>query len=681
MQANDVKHSEPQESLDKSGNSNNNSCCTINITKRNINVCIKDSKVLFCINSCISIYSIFRRNSIVSYLFSFIYLVIKKLDLLIIRIDKTLTPKIVSIISVICFLFVLSVVAYSFHSNFDNSDEGYNLYLNINGPDEAVSFTGSHTIGHYVGKLFDHKVIGYRIAELTIIVILAAYLLSSIKLFIFNNMPWKWYVSIYCYSLTCIFSCAFFIWMPSFDYNFLAIALSVIWMASFIYYLYYQQQGYARRLIFYTFMSLSVFYSVVNKLSFGIPLAILTMLIIWTLPKLYKAHKIKLSLFFMATICSMTILFLQMYPKFCSSFLIIAKFMGNNSPDNSHAIGQLITNYQKQIILFINKEVMICFIVISIVYITLGYTLKRSHKATGDLCKCLSIFILFFIAANHIPFFNYFTTRRLNAEITIRLIFAATIISILFYSLYYVNRDNVYKILYIIGLGAITSLHPAGTNTDFVKTSSLNLLVSGAILSIFLIFMSKKLTKHKLYLLTIIIALTILISASVTDKVILNYRRNAEFKMQNSYSKYSKSLKGIKIEENLAKTIDSLAVTLNNINFDRKQDKIMAYCNMPGLLTAVGARAFAESWMITGYRNSIPRMLLHINNEPIGECRNIYILKDKDEALNKFVKSVLFNKITPNGIIINYEIGKFYNYRNEKRWMNLELIGPYCLIP
>ena len=641
--------------------------CSIQLNDNEVAIFIYNIVVIKILNFLKKIVIKIGRISIISRLLSFCSAFVTKSSHFVLTLDRVINNKILNLLSIMCLVCVIGTIITSFLTNFDNSDEGYNIYMSINGSSEVASGTGAHIVGHFFGEMFNHKILGYRLTELILMLLMPIYLLFSIKKFAFNTIKTSFTVKLYAGSLTCILSCGFFIWMPSFDYNFMAVFTGVISAATVLLYCHYYQYNKKTSLFLLVLLAFTLVCSVVCKFSFGIPLI---MMIIGIMLIFKSKINIKFIPFFIHVSILIIFffgLFYLMFPVHSENFINILKFSFDPSSDNlgSHTIESLSSNYSLVIKRFIVKVVYKFILLWGIIFLLIRFFANSRHNGVNDLIKIIITLVMTIISLNHIPFLNLIPTRRLSSFYSIQMLGAAIIIAITLYLIGKYRARVFYKLTFVLLLCLITLMHPLGTGLNFMFASFLNLAFMGAIASMFIIVDTYKLRKNKLFAVIVLICSTFVITSNIAQSGILHYRRNAPYSGQTSYSEKSEFLSGIKIEENLANTIDSLIDTLIAINFDYDTDKIMAYCNMPGLLAATGARSFGESWMITGYSNSISRMIFHLKLEPIGKCDKIYILKDKNEDINLEVKKNLDNIILPyNSETHSYEIGKFYNYRN-----------------
>ena len=82
------------------------------------------------------------------------------------RLNGAISQKFLTIYLIVCFLTIFSVTTFSFFYHFDVTDEGFYLYLFSHGSEAKIEATRWGDVFHYVGKLFNHSVLGYRFLAL-----------------------------------------------------------------------------------------------------------------------------------------------------------------------------------------------------------------------------------------------------------------------------------------------------------------------------------------------------------------------------------------------------------------------------------------------------------------------------------------------------------------------------------
>ena len=547
--------------------------------------------------------------------------------------------------SLICLLGLISIISVSFFTNFDISDEGYHLYYHIFGPSQTSSMIGMHFFTHPIGSLFNHSVLGYRFMTLISMLLLSIFLTYSIKKYHNLNNELTYQESMIFYSVICITSLSFFVWIPSFEYNAFSVYSAIGWASSLFCYFHYKTISRKLSLIFLFLISFSIFIAILTKFTFGITLYVSNILTLILYFHLFNKKIIKEILLINLSLFILLILVYILYPNYWERFFRICNFIFyNNAYGGKYDIKgtfYLIETYTIQIITFF-KQIAVFMFGMSTLYI---FRKKNIHFKNIDiLLKILIISFISFLAIHSIPPFDSKKPFTMSSISALRILYAALLSTSFFYLIELKKYQEIKKIGFSCIVLMVILLHPTGTTNNFISSSSIGLIGLGSLFTILLLYITKNFTKQKAYILAIIISLTTVIGYSVTRSQILYYYRNAPYSQQNSYSKYSPYLKKIKIEKKLSYLIDSLWQTLSKINFDRKKDKIFAYSDLPGFLSSLGIRSFGESWAITGYPNSYHRMCLHFDFEPIGYVRYIYILKRNNSPLHPIIKDCLFKK-------------------------------------
>lgn len=294
----------------------------------------------------------------------------------------------------------------------------------------------------------------------------------------------------------------------------------------------------------------------------------------------------------------------------------------------------------------------------------------------NDYLKAILILFLCLLALHQVSFFDIKSQAFFNRHFLL-IIYSALLVSSMLY-LYKLSTHTNYKnIIFSVLTLSIGLLHFAGTYGWAVMTSALALGVTGIIFLTVFYCKTKEFSQHKLFLITLIACSTIAIGNAIFHEQILNYRRNSDFSKQTTYSKYSHYLKGIKIEKDFANVIDQLYITLNKLEFDKSQDKILPFANIPGIITSLGILSYGETWIHTHVDNFYERMCCYVNFEPIGKLRHVYVLSiTKDFDLKKY--PCLTDKLRSNGEIKKFKIGKMkHHYIDNPAYYDLYLMGPY----
>jgi len=343
----------------------------------------------------------------------------------------------------------------------------------------------------------------------------------------------------------------------------------------------------------------------------------------------------------------------------------------------------LILTYLFQIFVFLLFEVSKALIIFILFYFVPVYFLKKTggdHDNIKTLLKILIVFFITYLSIQAIPPFEPQNIYYLKGSMSIRFIFAALLLGSLFYLIKIKNNDNANfrKLIFLIIIALAVYLHPTGTNTNFIGTTSFALVIIGGVFSTLLYIETNGFKKEKPFIFFILAGCAVVISYSTFLNQYMQYKRNASYDKQTHYSKYSSYLSGIKIEENLALNIDNLWLTLQSEGFNFTSDRIFAYDDIPGYLSAIGVKSYGQPWNISGYPNSLERSCHHLAHQTNTGIRYVYILKTVTGQENNQIEKCLLERITPLKNSKQYTIGKAYHYRNKIEY-ELVLDGPYQL--
>ena len=583
--------------------------------------------------------------------------------------------------SLICLTLLMSIIVFGFFTNFDITDEGWHLYHHMFGAD-FVSLRGMHFFTHTIGKIFNHSALGYRFSTLFFLIFFSIYLAHSIKKNIFIKKNLRIQEQIVFYSMICVSSLAFFIYLPSFDYQVFSIYSAVGWAGSFMFYLHEKENKGKYSFLFLFLIAFFIFSATITKFTFGIPLFIISIFLLVAYSYLFKVKTIKdtcwifLSLLLLfATIYIFHIDYWERFFKLCS-FLI--KKNNFSHPSNDGGVFSLISAYYHQIFLFVGDRMVPMMVVMAILYVFRNKNIQL--KNINIFIEILAVFLAVYLAIEDIPDFNSRHPRYLLSTSAISFLYGLLLCVSIFYLIKFKKHPEIKKILFSCVILMVVLLSPAGTDNHFIHASSRGLIGLGALFMTLLFLTTKNLKLKRTFLLSMMIGITIIIGYSITWNLTLHYHRNESYVEQDSISKYSSFLKGIKIEKGFANAIDNLWLILEKINFDRNRDRIFAYTDLPGFLYSTGVRSFGESWAISGFPKSYQLMCLYFDLESAENVRNIYILKINNKPIHPIVKDCLFKKIkfSSHGVK-KYDIGKPGWNHHTKLKMDIQLMGPYSL--
>jgi len=113
---------------------------------------------------------------------------------------------------------------------------------------------------------------------------------------------------------------------------------------------------------------------------------------------------------------------------------------------------------------------------------------------------------------------------------------------------------------------------------------------------------------------------------SIATKQFFDKYRSGEWALLTAYSDESTLLQGIRMPPQLAHNVDALILALRKENFDFERDRLIAYPDLPGLISGAGAAAYGRSWMITRYPGAEELNLAYLESEAAPNIGKLYLL-------------------------------------------------------
>jgi len=608
------------------------------------------------------------------------------------KIDKTIPLPLVATISVICLSTIIALLSYSFFSNFCILDEGHHFYLNQNGSLAKSGLITYQIISNALGSLFNHKLIYYRFCNLSLFLIMSAYCTLAIKKFFFKEIKFGKASLITLYSFITISSFTIFTWYSSLNYYNLTIISTMGWLSSLL--LYASISSSKEYKLKYTYLFLLAFFTIttiISKFSFGIPLvfASLFTLLLWH-KKICMRPFIEISLF-----CTFLIIilgtFYSLNIEYWNNFFLVFKdyFMPKENLENINGRAgalYLIKRYYSDIYTFlmgrdverILSQMLYIYFIPASVLITYNKNLR--------LWLILRIYIVLYIcyiALASLP--SFITTHdeiiRNRPEGSNFILLIAYTISSLFYLIKYRSDKKIVSFIFCFIVCGICITNPFGTDLNFVRIAAIsNIFVFIPFIS-FVCFETEVFKKNKIFVLAIMISLSLIVGISTFRAQFLYYYRTHLYLKQDTYSKYSPYLTGIKVEKELADNIDNIITSLKENNFDYEHDRIFDYEDLVGYLAAIGAKSFGQPWNITYkpvhdlYNDKYQRTCYFIELENTKNINNIWILKTNKAESNEALNSCFFNKLTKQNNFKEIYIGNMLHAWHGN--INIYLEGPY----
>ena len=571
-------------------------------------------------------------------------------------------------------------LAYSFFFNFDTTDDGFYLQLLTTGT-QSIFASPYHVIVHDIGSLFNHELLGYRFLTLITLLIAGIALVSSSLAFfnIKSNLKQK----IILYSMVGTFSYFYFNLLPTFSYNTLALLAGSFWLAGI--FLLLSKTGTANSLMSVLLISSSFVLAFFARPPTGMIFIVMTPIMLFVCRKIFSIQfswkwalaGISAGL---AGVGAVVYTSWEFFSKIFKLYLSLAS--------SSH--GNMLGKYIKACVQFGGVfAVTVAFFIICVVLYKNRSTLPKKSKI--QLIIINSILLVFFILL---------ARKMRGASINILSLLIVTSIPFAYALLRFNTLYKTKQMSPTIGkkvifwlLCLITAIViDMGTNGNIIFYASLNMVIAALPLCFWIFFKTDHFTKKLAYSNLLIIGSFALVGFYIWHFQFVNTYRAKRPASDFTYSKSSSFLRNIKINPKLAANIDAFSDALKNVGFDRSQDKIFAYPDLPGYISATGCKAFGNSWNFTGYKGIDANNCAYLDFEPLSPTRYVYILsghaidsdpKDSTQKLwfgiSPKLKDKLLSLIEPTENVKEFTVGKpFYHFRNEKKYQ-LYLKGPYQL--
>ncbi len=623
-----------------------------------------------------------------------IYKIVLKIDnkinyaLLNDKITKLISLSLLRNILIFIWAILFLITFYSLFSNFDVTHEGYFLYKHIHSFNESPDLSGISLITYPLGFLFGHSLIGYRIVNLLFITGIAFYYAVSIIKFIIKENIDKnvYYIILFFINIAAL---GFYSFVGILDYNAFCTIAAVGWVSSVMQYLYYcekvRQSNY--RYIFLILISIFIFLAIISRFTFGIPLLIFTLILLIFLKKYFSVRVIRDSIVIIVPIIILFIMiYLYLSPEALSEIKLWVDFSSNNNrfdDSRSSDVGHLITKYLKDLKYFVIYILKNVFPYLAIYIAFKKILLKIKTKKEYDIFLKYLLVIIFIInnmfdlikplyLGNYRHFGGWFSLKSVLAVLMLLIVYNI------------IKKVSFEKVLFFI-LISIGLMNSAGSLDNIINMAT-NSIVLPAGMFIYLIYIKDKtFKKNRLYIFLLVLYLAMNIGYSVIYEQILYFKRNTYWSAQTHYSNYSPYLKNIRIEKDIALHIDKLWELLHEVDFDFNHDRIYAFGDVPGLLSAVGAKSYGEPWVFienylsNAYRNSWKKSCVSISTENQTNIRYVYVLNTNIYKIPNEITDCLNSHLKPAVIHPQkHFLGKgTYHWYNKDVIYNITLEGPF----
>mgnify|MGYP006107396455 FL=1 len=607
--------------------------------------------------------------------------------------DKKTSPLIL-LISTILVTCITCLIIYSFFSNYGiTDDEAFYHYFLIHGFSETT-FTFFHTFIHFLGKIFDHNLIGYRLLNFLLIVIsinLAAYnsflfytkrdnSISSKDLLIFLN-------------IVNVASYAFYAFIPTFSYTSSTIISINLWVAGIFYYFNNKGEFWSTVLIIS-----SIYFALISRVHFAAAVYLVTPITLLLVShKLGYSSKKFIYKILILSFC-LTIIFLLIHSQYIRDIIPIIGLLSSGSHESlSHLyleqIKQFITHKDFQIVYICIFSILI-FHIIKFIFIKLN---KNLYFSGSIIFTVIFLSIFSDLSGFYGHLFKINGTPSDGSHRIARYLLILIALAPIAHNIYtYIDnkitgrtnkKDDRLLILYcvcIIG-SFFTGL---GTGSNIVLWTSFSLGAISIPFVIFLYLQTNAFGSRKMLTLLTLFVVSLSVSGIIYREQIYQYRRNTLSSEQMFYSIESPHLKHIRIDKDSAESIDKLILTLRELSFDYNKDKIFAYTDVAGLVSSTKAKSFGEVWNQDSFgnfrelKNIETKICAYLRSAKASKDSKIYLLLSR--PLTNKINKCLNERVLAKEPQINTFIGKIkiipmiYNDFT-KEYKEIRLIGPYQL--
>lgn len=501
---------------------------------------------------------------------------------------------------------------YTFKFGYDISDEGYYYYFLKNGPRDIPAFSLWFQPLYYLGHIFGHSLLGFRIAGLLLLQTSGYLLFKSVLSFLNPKKIILPRDKIIAYGFSALSSLIFYHQIATPGYNW-AVVFATTLSLTYLLKLLKSNTTEQKDILFFVLFTL---YAVLSKWTFGVLLVSNYLILLITMRRFTLLKKAT----FMTIIISAIYTFL--FSKALYLFINFNHFLFTSSKNN-YGVKLLLRQYWGQL------------------HHAFFADFSNIHKNSIGLYMLMTPILLVVVIA----FLQYRKKQLSNAK----------------------------KVIILLYLCLVALLHPFGSNTDIVPALLYAFLIPTCVAGAIAMQLLKR---ERFFYLTLFSMpfLAFIAFKDINKTQHESYYRTAPFSYQKNTLNNHLGFRGIKIENNYASPILKLDQLLSKLNFNYKNDRIIAFTDMPGFLAATNTQSFGEPWIITGYENAIPRLLFNLNKMPTPKG-NIYLLTTYNNYPKEFL-NYLKTHFQLNSDHTHHTLPSFFHWREQKR-LTLTLIGPF----
>ncbi|WP_415715135.1 hypothetical protein [Maridesulfovibrio sp.] len=584
-----------------------------------------------------------------------------------------------------CFLVVsTAVILVSFGNYFDISDEGLAAYLSLFG-EQAVWSQQFQYITHAWGDFFGHSLSVYRLLYL-VFVYLECFVFAC-AIFVYYKVPLARYK--YTFFLTLFFcvtgaqSVFTLLTTPSYD-SYAALA-GFLWASMFLLVL-SDSDSKVNNAGVLVLSSFSILIALMAKSTTGV---VLLLGLIVLLPCFYYILNKKFinAAILWAYLGGMLGVVFWILVLGDNLDTVIATYSAYGSSE-AYYLPKLLVKHVRDILAFavyLGAYLIVWFIVFR--------SLKKSAAdklSATSLCFSFVplILLLWFSSVNIRPFPDDFYQLKLFGFSVLKL-FPSTIdnpkakmitflvslsLAVLFWGnsfakeLCWSKRRDVVFFLVVI----FTALGVFAGTTAFLSWHMRS--VAGLVAAVPVVFYLSRFDSRELgtkMLGWALLSFAVLGVHHLYDNVLSHYYRCPPLELQVATSEFSPILKGVKIDSERAEMIDKIGAVLDQLEFNRSQDRMYVFPAAPGFLAALNVRAYGALWS-TGALNDLDCYSFAAEKE--YQDSKVYVLRGGDVPVE--IKSCFLEKLHPGGDFKSTYLGDYLNYRQGIE-LHYYIDGPY----
>lgn len=529
----------------------------------------------------------------------------------------------------------LGGVVTAFFHYFELADEGLYLYLGIQGH-HAFFLTPYHILGHYVGNLFGHQLLGYRFLRLVVLLGSTAFFgVTGWRLFFKDRKEDSLYaflIFLVSLMITIFYS---LVQTMAFSYNAMAYLGVALWLGSF-----FALLGSGRVVFHGILMGIALVLSAYARPPLGIALLIMDYVFCAVSLKFYRFSFWRLMRVKWVVVLVCAGLSWLFFSDFFKVVPVIMALHGGAS--HEHLLINMLKTFKINVLnVLMYVEIFALFFV-------------WNPRSKLGLMMLLVSGILYAAFSWYLQAIYRYELFGMLAGM---LVFVSSVI--LLYNLYeqriastFPDQEFLKNIFFFAVCSSLAIMSSLGTNIDIMVHATEHAF---PILAFPFMCVAMRFSNgFRERLIPTLACLGILYASAIVlilhNTVIEAYRipPNELSSEQRYYSKQSPYMKGIRLSKPMATNIDAILTELKASGFDPLQDRVMAYVDVPGFVGVTGAQSFGIAWggCEEDHAGSIPLMRGYFDLEPYSRpIRYVYVLINHE--IDPEVRNKMDELLTP----------------------------------